>query len=75
MTKDPRFTTVLLLLLLVGAVGVHRFYVGKYGTGIIIIIVSLFTMGIGGIIWVIIDLILLLNNRFTDNEGIVISPP
>jgi hypothetical protein len=54
----------LLLCLFIGALGVHRFYVGKVGTGVAMI----FTLGGLGI-WVLIDLIMIIVGGFTDSEG------
>jgi len=48
----------------VGIFGVHRFYVGKVGTGIAMI----FTLGGLGI-WVLVDLIMILVGSFKDKEG------
>ena len=54
----------LLLCLFVGTLGVHRFYVGKIGTGIL----QLFTLGGFGI-WTLIDFILIACKKFTDVNG------
>lgn len=51
----------LLLCIFLGALGVHRFYVGKIGTGIL----YLFTGGLFGIGW-IIDIILIVAGSFKD---------
>ncbi|EWT03324.1 hypothetical protein N865_19090 [Intrasporangium oryzae NRRL B-24470] len=46
-----------------GVLGVHRFYVGKIGTGIVFILTG------GGLgIWWIVDLILLLTGKFRDKD-------
>lgn len=53
-----------------GYLGVHRFYVGKFWTGLLL----LFTGGGFGIWW-IIDAIIILLGRFKDAEGRVLGPP
>lgn len=57
--------TALLLCIFLGFFGIHRFYVGKIGTGIL----YLFTYGIFLIGW-IIDIIKICNNSFTDKSGL-----
>jgi hypothetical protein len=52
-----------LLCFFVGVLGVHRFYVGKVGTGIL----QLVTFGGVGI-WSLIDLILILVGTFRDKQ-------
>ncbi len=54
----------LLLCFLVGYLGVHRFYVGKIGTGVLMI----FTLGGLGI-WYLIDLIMIVMGTFRDADG------
>ena len=53
-----------LLCFFLGALGIHRFYVGKIGTGIL----YLFTGGLFGI-GVLIDFIMILVGAFKDKEG------
>ncbi len=62
--SDKGFVATLLLCLFLGTLGVHRFYVGKVGTGILMI----FTI-VGMGIWVLIDLIMIAVGSFKDKQG------
>lgn len=66
--SEKSFVAALLLCLLLGFVGVHRFYVGKIGTGIL----QLITFGGLGI-WALIDLIMIAIGKFTDKSGLPIT--
>ena len=59
-----------LLNFFLGCFGAHRFYVGKIGSGIAMLLISLTFYGliITGI-WALIDLILILCGSFSDAEG------
>lgn len=60
--------STLLLCFFVGYLGVHRFYVGKTGTGV----AMLLTLGGCGI-WTLIDFIMIIMKKFTDSEGNLIT--
>lgn len=57
-----------LLCWFLGVFGVHRFYVGKVGTGIAMI----FTLGGLGI-WALVDLIMILVGSFRDKENLILN--
>lgn len=62
--SDKRILPAFLLCFFVGFLGVHRFYVGKVGTGILQIVT------LGGLgIWVLIDFIMIIVGAFTDKQG------
>jgi len=57
--------TAFVLCLLLGWLGIHRFYLGKIGTGILMFL----TFGLVYVGW-IVDLILLLTGNFKDSDGV-----
>lgn len=63
-SEQKKSITILLWL-----ISSHRFYVGKIGTGI------LYWLTLGGLgIWVIVDIIMIASNTFTDKEGRLLRP-
>ena len=64
MKSEKNWLTTLLLSIFLGSLGVHRFYAGKIGTGILMLL----TLGGCGI-WYWIDLIMIIMGKFTDKEG------
>jgi TM2 domain-containing membrane protein YozV len=62
--SDKRILPAFLLCLFFGIFGVHRFYVGKIGTGILMLL----TLGLLGI-WTLIDFIVIIVGAFTDKDG------
>lgn len=67
-TKSKKTAIILDLLVFIGLGGLHRFYVGKIGSGIL----YLLTLGLGGI-GSLVDLILLCTNKFTDKDGNILA--
>ncbi|CDA16367.1 MAG: TM2 domain-containing protein [Clostridia bacterium] len=64
MKSEKNWLTTLLLSIFLGSLGVHRFYAGKIGTGILMLL----TLGGCGI-WYWIDLIMIIMGKFTDKDG------
>ena len=63
-TSSIKILPPFLMCFFLGCFGVHRFYTGKIGTGVL----QLLTLGGLGI-WALIDLILLACGVFKDKEG------
>jgi TM2 domain-containing membrane protein YozV len=62
--SDRSRLVALLFCILLGVFGVHRFYVGKIGTGILMLLT------LGGLgIWTMIDLILIAVGSFRDKQN------
>lgn len=64
--NDKNYYLLLILSVLLGTIGADRFYVGKYGTGIL----KLLTGG-GLYVWYIIDILLIVCNKLEDKDGLV----
>lgn len=62
MNKD--WLTTLLLCIFLGGLGVHRFYSGSIGIGV----VQLLTLGGCGI-WTLVDLIMIITGAYKDGNG------
>lgn len=63
-TNEDRWLIALILCILVGSLGVHRFYTGNIVTGVLMLI----TLGGCGV-WTIIDLIMIAANTYRDGNG------
>ncbi len=66
--SDKGFVPAILLCFFLGTLGVHRFYVGKVGTGLL----QLFTVGGLGL-WTLIDFIMIVSGNFKDKAGLPIK--
>ncbi len=63
-SSEKGFVPVLLLCFFLGGFGVHRFYCGKIGTGVL----QLLTLGGLGI-WALVDFIMIATGNFKDSTG------
>ena len=69
--SDKGFTVVYILAWLIGYLGIHRFMVGKIGSGV----AMLLTLGGLGVWW-LVDLVMLALGNFKDKEGRpIVTPP
>jgi TM2 domain-containing membrane protein YozV len=66
--RSPKgFVPTALLCMFFGVFGIHRFYVGKIGTGILMMVTF------GGLgIWSLIDYIVIVCGGFRDKQGFAI---
>ena len=66
--SDKSRTVAAVLCFFLGIIGIHRFYVGKTGTGIAMILT------LGGLgVWALIDLIMILIGSFRDIQGRLVA--
>ena len=66
--SEKSWIATVLLCFFLGAIGVHRFYVGRIGSGIAMILT------LGGLgIWTLVDFIVILCGNFKDKEGKLIK--
>ncbi len=66
--SEKSYVGTLLICFFLGSLGIHRFYVGKVGTGLLM----LFTGGGCGV-WTLIDFIMIAVGSFRDSENKVIK--
>ena len=65
--SEKSFVVTLILCILLGELGIHRFYVGKIWTGILMLLT------LGGLgIWQLVDIIVIAVQKFKDKKGLLI---
>ena len=65
---SAKYKSLLILVMWFGFYGAHRFYVGKIGTGILMVLT------LGGLgIWWIVDLFKVVSETFEDSDGNLIT--
>lgn len=63
-----------LLSLFLGPLGIHRFYVGKTASGVVMLLLSLTIVGlIVTAIWNLVDFITIIVGGFRDGDGKVLN--
>ena len=67
-TSEKDWTVLLILSILLGGLGVDRFYAGSIGLGIL----KLLTAGGCGIWW-LVDIIMIVTGGFKDGNGVPIT--
>jgi len=68
---EKKWIVALLLSIFLGGIGVDRFYLGHIGLGILKLLITIFTLGMAGWVWWLIDLILIATkHKFKDVEWV-----
>jgi len=77
--SEKSFVALLLLCMFLGGVGAHRFYAGKQGSAVAMLLLTIFSPCLLFIpvivtgIWSIVDFIVILCGNFTDADGLPIK--
>ena len=73
-TSEKSKVATVLLAFFLGGLGVHRFYVGKTGSGVAMLLLTLSFIGaVPVLIWCWVDIIMVLCNEFEDGRGLKIT--
>ncbi len=73
-TSNKSLTTTILLALFLGIWGAHRFYAGRTGSAIAMLLLSISIIGLMiTSIWAFVDLIVIIMGNFKDKEGMLIK--
>lgn len=63
-----------ILGIILGGIGVHRFYLGYIGIGILQIVVTVITFGIGSLWGFVEGIIIIAGGGFRDSNGRILKP-
>lgn len=70
-SKKKKSPAIILNLILLGCLGLHRFYVGKKQSALLMLVLTVISCGLVGTCWGIYDLYtLIFTNKFTDAQGL-----
>jgi len=69
--SDRTILPAFLLCFFFGIFGAHRFYAGRTGSAVAMLVLFFVTLGIVPTFWMLIDLIILATSSFKDGQGYV----
>jgi len=73
-STEKKAWVALLLAWFLGVIGAHRFYVGKTGSAVAMLILTMTLVGIiVSLIWSLVDMIVIVCGSFTDKDGNVLK--
>jgi TM2 domain-containing membrane protein YozV len=68
--KQKSKTLAAVLAFVLGWLGIHRFYVGKVGSGVAMLLLSMTLVGLMGTVpWALVDAMKIILGRFEDGKG------
>lgn len=74
MESSKNRTAALLLAIFLGCFGIHRFYLGKIGTGTVMLLTSFTVVGLWITwIWTLVDIIVIATGGFKDKQGLTVK--
>lgn len=68
--SEKSWLVALLLSFFLGPLGIDRFYLGRIGLGVLKLLVTLVTFGLGGFVWWIVDIVLIANRNIKTGDGL-----